>query len=750
MNKVELLSPAGNMECLVAAVQNGADAVYIGGKKFGARKFAANFSYDEMIEAIEYCHLYGVRVFVTVNTLCYEDEVDEAIKYIEFLYDNHVDALIMQDLGLISLTRKMFPNLEIHASTQAHNHNDAGLSFFKDLGVKRVVLAREMSLEEIKSLKTDIEKEIFIHGALCVSYSGCCLFSAMHGGRSGNRGECVGSCRLPYELLENGKKIETEGMYLLSTKSLCTIDKIGQVIEKGVTSLKIEGRMKSKEYVGYITRLYRKKIDEYYESKKVHVDEEELTNIKKLYNRELTNGYLFNNYGKTLMNIKTSNHIGIYLGKIVKLDKKKIYIKLATGLNQEDGIRFDNNEGMIVNKIYNEKGLLVSSLEKGEIAVVDNKIGLKKGLEVRKTIDKKLCDSINKTMERKVAVEINCKAYIGKYLELSITDYVDTVTMCGSIVEEANSTPTSYERIKSQIEKLGNTPFVSFKTNIFLDNNVFIPIKDLNELRREITSVLIEKRKKRATYQNIKNDCYKKSFIKQNRNDFSISMLVRNEEQLKVAIQNKVDKIYVTDYKLYSKYKDNNIYYRTKRVSDNLNDFNSERLLATELGAVCKYSKNNVVDSDYFLNVVNSYTIDKLKELGVNDITLSVELSNEKIKDLASISFVTLFVYGRVELMVSKYCPMNMLVNKDELKCSLCDKNKYALKDINDNIYPIVNERHLTHILDSNNVDLLKDINSYIDFGISSFRVDLYDEDKKEIEGIINTIRNSYEHRNNK
>lgn len=750
MKKVELLSPAGNMECLVAAVQNGADAVYIGGKKFGARKFAANFSYDEMIEAIEYSHLYGVKVYVTVNTLCYEDELDEAIKYIEFLYDNHVDALIMQDLGLISLARKMFPNLEIHASTQAHNHNDSGLTFFKDLEIKRAVLAREMSLDEIKNLKTDIEKEIFIHGALCVSYSGCCLFSAMHGGRSGNRGECVGSCRLPYELLENDKKVKTEGKYLLSTKSLCTLDKIGEIIESGVTSLKIEGRMKSKEYVGYITRIYREKIDEYYKNKKVEISDEEITNIKKLYNRELTNGYLFNKYGKTLMNIKTSNHIGVHLGKIVKVDNKKIYIQLDTSLNQEDGIRFDNNEGMIVNMLYNEKGLLVSHVEKGNIAVLDNKIGLKKGLEVRKTIDKKLCDSINKVVERKVPIEINCKAFVGKFLELSITDYVDTVTLCGSVVEEAKSAPTSYERIKTQIEKLGNTPFISNFTNILMGDNVFVPIKELNELRRKLTEELTQKRKKRAVCEIVKRDGYKRSFIKENKSKLSISILVRNEEQLKAAILNKVDKIYVTDYKLYLKYKDNNVYFRTKRVSDDVIAFNNENLLATELGAICKYSKNNNVDSDYFLNVVNSYTIDKLKELGVRDVTLSVELSHEKIKDFASFFDVTLFVYGRVELMVSKYCPMNMIINDNELKCSLCDYNKYAFKDSNDNIYPIVNEKHLTHILDSKNVDLLDFISSYIEWGLTSFRIDLYDEKENDIENIINKIRNSYEHRNNK
>ena len=385
MKRVELLSPAGNMECLIGAVQNGADAVYVGGKKFGARAFANNFDYEELIEAIKYCHLYGVKIYITVNTICYENEIEEVLNYIDFLYNNHVDALIMQDLGLISLVREKYPNLPVHASTQMHNHNDLGLSYLKSIGISRVVLDREMSLESIKDLKTDIEKEVFIHGALCVSYSGCCLFSAMHGGRSGNRGECVGSCRLPYYLLENGKELEVDGRYIMSTKSLCTLNNIDKLIDSGVSSFKIEGRMKSKEYVSYITKLYREKIDNYYLTKKYNVTEEEIENIKKLYNRELTSGYLFNKYGNTLMNIKSSNHIGVHLGSVIKVDKKKIYIKLDQDLNQEDGIRFDNDKGMIVNKLYNDKDLLVNKIEKGKVAVIDNKIGLLRAKEVRKS-----------------------------------------------------------------------------------------------------------------------------------------------------------------------------------------------------------------------------------------------------------------------------------------------------------------------------------------------------------------------------
>lgn len=747
MKKVELLSPAGNMDSLISAVQNGADAVYVGGKKFGARAFASNFDYDQMIEAIKYCHLYGVKIYVTVNTICFENEIEEALKYIEFLYNNQVDALIMQDIGLISFVRKKYPNMEIHASTQMHNHNDLGLSYLKEIGVKRAVLAREMTLEEINNLKTDIDKEVFVHGALCVSYSGCCLFSAMHGNRSGNRGECVGACRLPYKLLENDKVLDSEGDYILSTKSLCTINNIGKLIESGITSFKIEGRMKSKEYVGYITRLYREKIDEYYLVKKYSVKEDEIKNIKKIYNRELTSGYLFDNYGSSIMNTKTSNHIGIHLGSIIKIDNKKIYIKLDEDLNQEDGIRFDNDKGMIVNKLYNKRDLLVNSIKKGDIAVVDNKIGLSKAKEVRKTIDVKLVEEINKYKERKVFVSVNCNAKIGKNLELSINDSKNEIKVYGNIVEEAKNSPTSYERIKEQLEKLGNTPFISTNTNISLDDNIFIPIKELNDLRREAVEKLIEKREYSQSHKVIINELTDENNKKTN-HKLTISILVRNEKQLQVVLSNKVDYVYTDNYELYKKYKCSNVYYRTPRVSKNDINYTGENLLITELGAVMKYSKDNNINSDYFLNVVNCNSVRELQRNKVKRVTLSPEVRLETLESFNN-SSIDLFVYGRVELMITKYCPVNMIINKDNKKCNLCYKNKYYLKDLDGNVYPLITRNHITHILDSNNFDLTDKLDYILDMGITSFRIDLYDESKEKIERLIKKIRNSYEQRNN-
>ena len=264
MKKPELLSPAGNMECLKAAIEGGADAIYLGGLNFGARAYSANFNDEEIIEAIKYAHLYGVKIYVTVNTMITEELVKPFIKYVDFLHKNNVDAIIIQDIGMIDYLRKTYPNLEIHVSTQAHIHNLEGVKFIEKLGLKRVVLARETSIDLIKEIKenTNIELEVFIHGALCISYSGECLMSSLIGGRSGNKGTCAQSCRMKYSFMHEGKKINKDD-YLLSTKDLNTLNNIDKLIDIGIDSLKIEGRMKSKEYVYLVTKLYRKAIDSY-------------------------------------------------------------------------------------------------------------------------------------------------------------------------------------------------------------------------------------------------------------------------------------------------------------------------------------------------------------------------------------------------------------------------------------------------------------------------------------------------------
>lgn len=384
----ELLVPVGNMECLYAAVLNGADAVYLAGKKFGARAFANNFDDEEIIDAIKFAHLYGVKVYVTVNTLIYESELESVYNYCRFLHQNAVDALIVQDIGLMSLLRKRLPNLEIHASTQVHNVSKYTLKLLEDLNVKRVVLARELSIEEIEQMDTTMEKEVFIHGALCISYSGECFFSSILMNRSGNRGECAQICRLPFKLKENGQYLETDGQYLLSTKELKTLDYFENIMKSSVKSLKIEGRMKTPTYVACVTKMYRNRIDNYYN--KCAINPEYEKDLEIIFNRKYTKGFLFHASNEEIINIKTPNHIGKTIGTICNIDKKYLYIKLNHHLKQGDGIRI-NQDGMIVNYLYDSSKKLVSSAQ--NMALIDNKIECKIGDKVNLTSS---CDLIKK------------------------------------------------------------------------------------------------------------------------------------------------------------------------------------------------------------------------------------------------------------------------------------------------------------------------------------------------------------------
>jgi len=303
-NKMEILSPAGNLETLKAAVSNGADAVYVGGKNFSARKNAVNFSNEELIEAVEFAHLHGAKVYVTFNTLIHDSELCEAFEFAKFLYTIGVDAVIVQDLGLVHLIKKYFPDMEIHASTQMTLHNADGVRTIEKLGFKRVVLSRELSFDEIKSIKekTDAELEVFVHGALCMSYSGQCLMSSFLGCRSGNRGACAQPCRLPYTVLDSNGKVICKDKYPLSLKDLCLVDEMAKLKECGVTSLKIEGRMKSAEYVCAVTSIY----DKYRDGGKV--SDGDMHILKNIFSRSgFTKGYLYRKYGRDMLNFNKNN-----------------------------------------------------------------------------------------------------------------------------------------------------------------------------------------------------------------------------------------------------------------------------------------------------------------------------------------------------------------------------------------------------------------------------------------------------------
>lgn len=735
MKRVELLSPVGNIEMLYQAIHNGCDAVYLSGTNYGARKFADNFTNEELVGAIKYCHLYGVKVYVTVNTLIYECEFNDVIEYLGFLHQNGVDAVIMQDMGLIKKTREIYPNLEIHASTQCHNHNEEIIKLWKELGIERVVFAREMSLDEIKKINIDIEKEVFVYGALCVCYSGCCLFSSLNGGRSGNRGECVGSCRLPYKLVKNNEVLSTNGNYLLSTKEINTLDYVKELIESGITSFKIEGRMKSPSYVGYVTRIYRTLIDKYYNGEELKLTIEEVDNLKKLFNRGFSSGYLFKD--KDIMNIKTPNHQGIEIGKVIEISKDKIKIKLTNNLSQNDGIRFKyKDKGMIINRLYNNKNLLISEAKKNDICYIDNKFNISKNEIILKTIDSKLVESLKNIEEKKINITMKVKCFIGKPLELIVSDNTNTIKLYKDIVDIAINREVTNEDIKKQLSKLGNTPFKLTDITIEKDNNIFLNLKSLNEIRREAVDKLIYLRENKSI------DYVKNTYIDDTKkieinNDIKLNILVRNEEQLKLCLNYNINNIYITDYNLYLKYKDyNNIYYRLDRVINNYNDYKDERLLVTELGSIYKYHKDNTLIGDYYLNITNHHSINLLNNYNVNKITLSVELDKYKIKDIIKYSNnVEIILYGRLELMVMKYCPLRECLNY----CSSCKNNqdKFYLEDKFKNRYPIIRHNCLTHIMHHKVVDKFDELSFYKELGINNYRLELFDETIDEVKELI-------------
>ena len=737
MQKIELLSPAGSFEALKQAIHNGANAVYLGGKKFGARAYAQNFNNEELVEAIKYAHLYDTKIYITINTIIYEDEFEDALNYIEFLHKNNVDAVIMQDIGLMKKVHERFPNLTIHASTQCHNHNKENIDFFKQLGVTRVILDRELSLEEIKNIDTDIELEVFIHGALCISYSGCCLMSYLNGGRSGNRGQCVGACRLPYKLIKNNKEIKTNGNFLLSTKELNTSTKLNELLDANITSFKIEGRMKSPEYVGFITKYYRTLIDNYYKNKLVTINKEDEKKLKTLFNREFTEGLLFNNNGSNLMNIKAPNHQGIKIGEVIETNKKFIKIKLIENLNQGDGIRFQNkNEsGMIVNKLYNNKMLLTNSVDKNNIAYLENKYNINEKCDILKTTDYKLNEQLKNYEEKKLKISFSVKAKKDEKLYICAEHNNQKIEITGQIVEKALTSETTNENIIKQLSKLGNTPFIIDKINIIKDDQIFISVKELNELRRLLIQKLIDKKIQNndiVINKNVDN------YVNYKDENLTINILVRNEEQLKAALECDINNIYTPNTILHKKYK--NTFLRLPRVMNTRPDIKNDNLLITEIGSTC-YAKENNVYSDYYLNIINNNALQLLHKNGIKQVTLSPE-TNDKINLIDNQNNnVEIIIYGYLEAMITKYCPLNMLLNNNQKPCSLC-KDQYYLKDTNGRMFPIIQNNCLTTILNHKPLNDIDKINYYQNLGIKHFRIELFNENYEQTKELINKIKN--------
>lgn len=707
--KVELLSPCGGFDRLQSAISAGCDAVYLAGKRFGARAFADNFDDEEIINAIKLCHLYNVKVYVTINTIIYEDEIDDAVKYVDFLYLNGVDAIIIQDLGLASILHNRYSDLPLHASTQVNCQTVEDCIALKKLGFSRIILGREVSIDIIKEIreKVDIEIEVFVHGALCVSYSGNCFVSSLEGGRSGNRGRCAQICRLKHQF--NG-----EEKYYLSPKDLSTISFLEEIYPY-VDSLKIEGRMKSKEYVYYVTKAYKQKI--------MGLNyQDDLEKSKIAFNRMSTKGFILNESNDDLVNFDSCNHLGVLIGKVVDYIDRKGSIFTSLICNQElqvgDSLRITSNESydaVIVNEMYVDNKL-VKKTSSGEKVYIKLHKKMKKGSLVYITKREENDFSLPK-------IEITGKCYIDfdKNLCLEISDGKNIASgICQTEISEKNFEET----FKTQILKTGSTPFLFSNLDVNA-KNYYVSIKEINALRRDLLCDLQKMRENKYNRKTINTEEVILSASDNTHNYKEYSIIVSNEKQLEKVLSVNKD----IDFELYFRNKlQTKGRYVLPRVNNNKNyDYNC---VSSSIGKVTEVSS-------VYMNVVNSYTIRVLEHLGFSKIGLSIELSKENIIKMLQgyksryhkIPKCEVMVYGYYQLMYMKYCLVNKTYNEKKLHCQRCHKERLMLSD-----HPLFGDElcHMS-LLSKNSINLSIYLKELKEIGISSFLYDYTIETEEEI-----------------
>ncbi|MDD2401609.1 MAG: DUF3656 domain-containing protein [Clostridia bacterium] len=804
MEKMELLAPVGSSEALQAAVQNGADAVYFGGEIFNARQYADNFSIDDIRQRVRYAHLYGVKVYMTVNTLVSNEEMPELIEYIYRLYNSDVDALIVQDLGVAYLIKSFFPAMVVHASTQMTIHNSLGVHFLKSMGISRVVLAREVSFENIESIgeKTTLELETFVHGALCVSYSGQCLMSSMIGGRSGNRGRCAQPCRLTYTLVdEKGIEIKSEGQHLLSPRDLKMIDHIPLLDKAKITSLKVEGRMKRPEYVATVIRNYRKAIDEYYENPDDYkVGEVTHKELAQVFNRDFTTGYFIEKPGTHLMSYQRPNNRGIKLGRVVDFDfrTKRVTIRLEEALAVGDGfVIWVTKGGRIAGEIKDLRrgNIPTEREEKGEVNFQIQEGSPSIGDRVFKTMDIELMEKARKTFINSNSQDVK-KIPLNFLIEIKegqpiILKACDNKEHCDQvvgqfIVEKARKHAATEEDIRRQLERLGNTVFKLNELKIIMDENVMVPLSELNNLRRDIVEkieeMILQEFKKpvitKETYHCCVELLYKDLPLPRKvREKSKLSIRIGDMLSLKGALEEGADIIYFGGNKL--RRKKGFVLDDFKRVVQECHLKGAKAVLIIprifyegEIEKVKKYcleGQDVGVDGfltenpgalqlaeeldlrgvlcDYTLNIFNDMAVQLLLKRGVKGLTLSPELTLKQIRKFICLgnTSVECLVHGQVPLMLSEHCIIGNLLGKghQEKGCPRpCLEKAYGLKDRLSMVFPIESDENCrTLLFNTKTLNMLDHLLELRQAGIGSYRIEARKEEAYWVKKVVAVYR---------
>lgn len=693
--KVELLAPAGNMESLKAAVAAGCNAVYLGGTLFSARAFAGNFSHEELIEAVQYCHVRDVKVYVTMNTLLLEDEMENAFREIDFLYQHDIDALLVQDLGLFHYLRTCYPDFSVHCSTQMHIHNVNGVRFMKKMGAERIVLARETPIEIVRSAcREGAEIEVFAYGALCISYSGQCLMSQSVKNRSGNRGMCAQCCRLRYFPSENGRQgVNPEGDFMLSPKDLNILDRLPELLDAGVSSLKIEGRMKRPEYVWLVTSIFRRAIDAWEQGREFRLDSTQRRDLMLMFNRGFTEGHLFHADTASRMSQYRPNHQGVQIGTVIRFEGGRVLVKLTAPLYQHDGLRILNqpiDTGLTAVRIE-KKGLLVASAQAGDEVWLDchSKPAPKKGQPLQKTSEAPLLEDIDRhiqTDRRLIPVKISYRAVPGEAFHLKAVDPDGRTAELSSdfIVQEAMKAPLSKEQIETALGKAGDEPYaISFGEGVA--DHAFIPVKMMNQARRDLLVQLSKMRAERHTRSGRQDYVFELPEVKAP--DFR---LITDLEQARPALFD------LKGFLICENAAGGNVHAKLPTIHEENDD--TEPIYNTVISEIgCLWHPLSHVIAGMNLNVTNSYAAAFLLHIpGIQGIILSSELNQLQIQHLHE-QFEKRYgwrpacyqlVYGRRTLMYIK----NGIVPNAEFD---------ALMDLENHTFPIENDSSLMRVLES-------------------------------------------------
>ncbi|MCR5026914.1 MAG: DUF3656 domain-containing protein [Methanobrevibacter sp.] len=788
----ELLAPAGSYEVLVIAVNAGADAVYFAGQNYGARAFAKNFTLEEIEKAVTYAHLNNVKVHVTVNTLVNNFEIIDVIQYLFKLYQLGVDAVIVQDFGIIQLLKTLIPDLEVHASTQMALSNYTAIKWAYENNIKRIVLPREKSIEDIKKIHNQLKKdnmglelEAFGHGALCYCVSGNCYMSSYNSGRSGNRGACAQPCRREYRLKYRGYNIGNG--FLLSTHDLATYNNLKAISDAGITSLKLEGRMKSGDYIGTIVNSYRNIIDGNPGDWK--------KDLHLVFNRQFTNGYIMNDQPGDVMGRGSSGHEGLYIGDITNIDGTKVTIEIK---NKEIPVILEKGDGIAFKYNGKIKGIYLENIikqDENEI-IIDTTRLVKVGTEVFISYSAKTHESLkqfkNETIKSKIPISVTFNFQKDLTASIKVEYYLDDELINFrhkgiARFEEAKNRPITKESIIKQLEKTGGTPF--YMENIkFNDmpNNLFIPISGLNKIRREILDKAQElllnhytptKKSVKATRKRLQEfeDNYN-TYENRRNTKTKLSLFANDLSQVKAANGFDLKRIYLDANCLYNNPDD--YYANIKdilkeaiqmapeielvwvltsfinekeliRTSEIVKELENEGFIISVMGDSPGMEKifDCAIYGNHNLNVWNSYAVENLSKF--NGLILSSELSGKEIKEITKKNYIKntdleMIVHGNLEVIVSKDDFSNLNEGRDFIignnadYATLEDKKRKKFKY---KIFFDYNKQ--SHILNKDCLCLIEEINEIKTLNLDNLIIDCRYSNEKYTKSILSIYNDS-------